>query len=75
MIMKTKHVKNTGQMVRRGQIGKLPGGAKGANCEGGGQTGQIAKGGGEQRGQKIAQGGHCPFCLIALVRPLYTVYL
>ena len=33
--MKTKHVKNTGQMVWRGQIVKLPGGgAKGANCQG-----------------------------------------
>ena len=41
MIMKSKHVKNTGQMVRRGQIGKLPGG--GANCQGG-QPGQIARG-------------------------------
>ena len=29
MIMKTKHVMNTEQMVRRGQIGKLPKGGKG----------------------------------------------
>ena len=37
--MKTKHVKNTGQMVRRGGvIGKITRGGRG-------QTGQIAKGG------------------------------
>ena len=37
MIIKTKHVKNTGQMVRRGQIGKL--GEKWAkNCTGGALT-------------------------------------
>ena len=29
MIIKPKHVKNTGYMVRRGKIGKLPGGGKG----------------------------------------------
>ena len=38
MIMKTKRVKNTGQMVRRGKIGKLPLG----------QRGKIARG---QRGK------------------------
>ena len=43
MIMKTKHLKKTGQMVRRGQIGKLPGGAKGAkNCTGGGVIAPVA---------------------------------
>ena len=26
--MKTKHEKNAGQMIRKGQIDKLPGGAK-----------------------------------------------
>ena len=46
---------------------------RGQIARGGGANGLIAREG--QRGQKIAQGGHCPFCLIALVRPLYTVYL
>ena len=41
MIMKTKPVKNTGQMIRRRQIRKLPGRGKLP----GGQTGQIARGG------------------------------
>ena len=36
-----------------GVIGKLPGGAKGANCQGG----------------TNCTGGHCPFCPIAIVRP------
>ena len=36
MIIKTKHIKNTGQIVRRGRIGKLPGGGNGSNCQGGG---------------------------------------
>ena len=58
MIMKTKHVKNTGQMVRRGQIGKLPGG-KGGKLPGGGKGGKLPGGG--QRGQKISQGGIAPF--------------
>ena len=58
--MKTKQIMNTGQMVRRGQIGKLPGGgAKGENCQGG------------KQGQKSAQGGHCP---IAIVRPWHCSY-
>ena len=60
MIMKTKYVKNTGQMVRRGQIGKLPGG----------QRRHIARGVG--KGVKlpgVGKGGHCPFFPIALVRP------
>ena len=33
--MKTNHVKTPGQMIRRGEIGKLQ--------EGGGQTGQIVR--------------------------------
>ena len=52
MIMKTKHVKYTRQMIRRGQIGKLPGGR--AQIAGGGVKGQIAKGSKEQQ---IAKGG------------------
>ena len=36
MIMKTKHVKNTGQIFRWGQIGKLPRGVKGGKLPGGG---------------------------------------
>ena len=50
-------LKNTGQMVRRGNW-KITRGAKGANCQGG-QIGQNAMGG----------GGHCPFYPIAIVRP------
>ena len=68
MIMKTKHAKNTGQMVRRGNIEKLPGG--------GGQRGQIARGGltgkivkRDPKGPKNCTGGHWPFCPIAIVRP------
>ena len=49
--MKTKHVKNAGQMIRtnwkitggiRGQIAR--GGAKGVNCQGGGQGGKLPGG-------------------------------
>ena len=47
--MKTKHVKNTGQMIRRAQIGKLPGG---------GQTGQTAREG--KGGKKLHRGGAFP---------------
>ena len=53
MIMKTKQ----GQMIRRGQLGKSPGGANGENCKWG------------QMGQKLLGGWHCPFCPIAIVRP------
>ena len=66
MIMKTKHVKNTGTNGQEGENWKITRGAKGANCQGGGQTVKIA------RGKKISQmgGGHCPFCPIDIVRPL-----
>ena len=56
--MKTKQIMNTGQMVRRGQIGKLPGGgAKGAI---------LAN---SQGGNKLHSGEHCPCCPIVIVRP------
>ena len=45
MIMKTKPVNKTGQMVRRGLIGKLPGGKRG-------KLPGRGKG-----GKKMAQGG------------------
>ena len=35
MIMKTKHVKNIQDKWSGGEIGKLPGGAKGEKCQGG----------------------------------------
>ena len=63
MIMKTKHVKNTEQMIWRGNRKITRGGGQIARE----QTGQIARGG--QRGQKIAQGELCPFCPIAKARP------
>ena len=54
-------------MIRRREIGKLPGGGKVGKLSGGetnGENGQVG-----QRGQKIAQGGHCLFCPIAIFRP------
>ena len=67
MLMKTKHVKNTGQVVRRGKIGKLPGGG----CKGGklpgGANGKNCQG--RANKAKNCSGGHCPFCPIAIVRP------
>ena len=62
--MKTKHVKNTGQMVTRGNWKITKGGQMEQIARG--QRRQIARG---QRKQKIAQGGHCPSCPIAIVRP------
>ena len=50
MIMKTKHVNNTGRIVRRGKMGKLPEEAKQANCQG-------EKRGTLPGGKQIAQGG------------------
>ena len=49
--MKTKHVKNTEQMNKKGQIEKLPWWGKG------GKRGKLPGG---QRGPKIAQGGALP---------------
>ena len=54
MIMKTKLVKSSGQMVRRGEIEKLPGGqrgqlrggANGANCQGEAKGAKLCTGGG-----------------------------
>ena len=64
MIMKTKHVKNTGtngqegeklENYQGGKMGGLPGGKNGAkNCTG--------------------WGGHCLFCPIAIVRPWLWEY-
>ena len=50
MIMKTELVKNTGQKIRKGQVGKLPEGG------GGGQGGQLPERGGDKRG-KLPGGG------------------
>ena len=63
MILKTKHVNNTEQMIRRGKIKNLQG-AKGAKFQGG-KRGKITGG---QRDKKCT-GGHCPFCPIANARP------
>ena len=46
MIMKTKHVQNIGQIVRRGKIGKLPGGGKEGKQEKLPGAQQIAQGDG-----------------------------
>ena len=64
MFMKNEQIKNTGQMVRRGQLEKLPkgkmrkiarGGVNGSNCQGGKGVNNLDK-------------GTFPFGLIALVR-------
>ena len=69
MIMKSKHRKNTGQMVRRvnwkiTKVGKLPGG-------GGGQTGQIARGAKET---KNCTGGALPLSPHSYSPPLRVHY-
>ena len=48
IIMKTENIKNSGQMVRMRQMGNLP--------RGGGQTGQISRGG--KRGKLSERGGN-----------------
>ena len=50
--MKTKHVKNTGQVVRRGNWKNYQGGK--------GQTGQIAKGGGAKGAKNCTRWGIAP---------------
>ena len=57
MIMKTKHVKNTGQLIKRGQIGKLPGGGKGGKLPWG-KRGKLSGGG--TIGEKKHRGGALP---------------
>ena len=54
-MMKTKPVKNTGQMVRKGKIRKLPGGRKG---------GKLLVWGGGAKEAKNCSGGPLPVCPI-----------
>ena len=62
MIMKTKHVKNTGP--GGGKLENRLGGAKGENCQGG-------------KGSKKLHRGHFPFCPIPIyvVRPCLRLLL
>ena len=56
MIMKTEHIKNTGQKVNKGQMRKLPGGPMGQIAKRG-QIRQLAR---VAKWAKICKGRHGP---------------